>query len=187
MNYFLSKRVYVFSALLCIFLLPYCASAHNLTLLIDEHYVNAESEISEDEAEDSSFVLKETSRFIETKLFDAFFDRGHIVSNEPMCHTASYERLVAEAFMQAVRVYSDYFLFVEIVYDDSSSTNPKAVNLTDISSVSWQLKRVKDEKTVSKGKITSPGEMYKNIDAKGVASFTVQLADTIDKEMRNKR
>ena len=173
----MTGRRLLFSALLVLILGASSAYSSSISIQVIQH----------DKTQDN---IRASSYVIENALFDFFFDKGFIVSNSPAANSSD-ESMDAEIYYQSLDEAGEglcaYFIVVTTDYDLEHATNPNALLLSNIESVSWQLFDVKSGQKMSGGSRQTEKDIpVSRNNEKGIVNFIYGIAGEIYGSLKNR-
>jgi hypothetical protein len=124
--------------------------------------------------------IRNTTREIENGIFEVLFDKGYIVSNEPITIIQDTTEEYEKGFDAAITGYVDYYVHVQLFYDITSSKNPGGVLLSDIKKVLLTIVQVDTNKEIFRNEITVPGVNSAEQEEAGVKAFSREIGNKIN-------
>lgn len=124
-------------------------------------------------------TIRETSRMIENKIMDVYFESGYIITNVPI--SGQYDKTVSAvlALTHAQEGVSDYLVLVSLVYTDGSRDVTAKGVVSDIAYADWQLIDVLSGKLLSSGKLKpAQGQKQELNNIAGINDFAILIAKT---------
>lgn len=142
--------------------------------------------VQHDAAQDK---IRAASTVMEGVFFDYFFDSGHIATNIPTTVSsgeAEDDDIFYGSLADSRTGLCNYLILVFVDYDGNGSTNPDAVFLSNIKSVSWIIYDTANEHIIGKGERAVGNVPAKNNNVMGVKSFTKNLAADINSAVKKR-
>lgn len=168
----MKKKIKFISILLCLFTLAVNLYGLNINILILQ--------------DDGTEKISEASRVFENQILNLIFDYGHIVTNEPISLYENCDTAINTGFNAAIDGYMDYFVTIKVEYNRENSSNPDGVLLSNIKSVNYEIKRVKDSKVIYKSEKIIPKNNEILNPYAGFISFASEIAECIIKNINGK-
>ncbi len=132
---------------------------------------------------DSSYV-------VEQAVLDYFFEKGMIVSNNPVIVSkndeASDRTELHRAFIEARLGCMDLLVKLSLNFSVLDSANPTAVLLSNIRGADLEIVSLKNSETIIKGRFTPPAVNDMNNNRGGVETFATNIAIYIQAELAKK-
>lgn len=124
--------------------------------------------------------IRNTTREIENGIFEVLFDKGYIVSNEPITIIQDTTEEYEDGFDAAIAGYVDYYVHVQLFYDISSSKNPNGVLLSDIKKVLLKIVEVESNKEIFNNEMKVPSVNSREQEVAGVKAFSREIGNKIN-------
>ncbi|HIW36052.1 MAG TPA: hypothetical protein IAA30_03625 [Candidatus Treponema faecavium] len=106
--------------------------------------------------EQGTAVIRDATYVFEDAVMNFCFEQGMIISNTPaVLAQDNVSAINAQAMSSAQSGRLEYYISVVLNYDTSDSTNPDAVRLSNIDSVSWQVYRLADASLCGDGTLAA--------------------------------
>ncbi len=142
--------------------------------------------VQHDPAQDK---IRAASSVMEGVFFDYFFDSGHVATNIPTAVSSGEgddDDIFCGSISDSRSGLCNYLIMIFVDYDGNGSTNPDAVLLSNIKSVSWIIYDTANESIMGKGERAVGNVPAKSNNATGVKSFTKKLAADINSAVKKK-
>lgn len=129
--------------------------------------------------------IRDATYLFEDAVMNCCFDQGVIVSNTPaIAGAGNISAINAQAMSSAQSGRLEYYIMVMLNYNTSSSTNPDAVRLSNIDSVSWQIYRLSDASLCKDETVAVAAVLPEEDTEEGFTDFACQVAYRICAELK---